>query len=150
MKASRVATLVVATTLAIAACGGDGGATTTQPTTTTSDATSTSSGVGKPSNGETGAVDNLEYVRGAIVRIVAEGSFSDPEFGQQYTAAGSGSGFFISSDGVAVTNNHVVTGAAFLPGFSLFDTVRRQCRRQYGGTAHGGLANAVAYGVVPL
>ena len=114
MKASRVATLVIATTLVIAACGGDGGEATTQPTTTTSNATSTSDGVDKPSKEAGGAVDSLEDVRGAIVRIVAEGSFSDPEVGQQYNAAGSGSGFFVSSDGVAVTNNHVVTGAAFL------------------------------------
>lgn len=82
MKASRVVTLVIATTLVIAACGGDGGAATTQPTTTTSGATSTSDGVDKPSKEASGAVDSLEDVRGAIVRIVAEGSFSDPEVGQ--------------------------------------------------------------------
>ncbi len=61
-----------------------------------------------------GAVDRLEDVRGAVVRIVAEGSFVDPDLGAQYNAAGSGSGFFIDPSGIAVTNNHVVTGAAFL------------------------------------
>ncbi len=110
MKASRVATLVLALVLAVSACSGDSGATTT--TTTSGDASTTAAPVEE--TGDSAAVGSLEDVRGAIVRIVAEGSFADPEFGQQYNAAGSGSGFFISSDGVAVTNNHVVTGAAFL------------------------------------
>ncbi len=38
----------------------------------------------------------------------------DPEFGMQYNSAGAGSGFIIDPSGIAVTNNHVVTGAAFL------------------------------------
>lgn len=115
MKASRVATLIVATILVIAACGGDTGATTTQPPTTVADTTSSTADLAeKPSDPDGDAVDDLQDVRGSIIRIVAEGSFADPEYGQQYNAAGSGSGFFISSDGVAVTNNHVVTGAAFL------------------------------------
>ena len=32
----------------------------------------------------------------------------------QYNAAGSGSGFIIDQSGIAVTNNHVVTGAALI------------------------------------
>ena len=48
------------------------------------------------------------------MRIVAEGTFVDPDFGTQYNAAGSGSGFIVDPSGIAVTNNHVVTGAAFL------------------------------------
>ncbi len=129
MKASRVAILAVATTLAIAACGGDSSATTTQPPTNTSQTTSSSAGgADKPSTPGSDAVDNLQDVRGAIIRIVAEGSFADPEFGQQYNAAGSGSGFFISSDGVAVTNNHVVTGAAFLQVYVDGDDEPRNAR----------------------
>jgi serine protease Do len=61
-----------------------------------------------------GSVASLQDVRGATVRIVAQGTFIDPEAGAQYNAAGSGSGFFIDPSGIAVTNNHVVTGAAFL------------------------------------
>ena len=114
MKASRVAAIAGALALVVTACGGDSGATTTQATTTTSETTSTMDGADASSERDGVAVDNLQDVRGAIVRIVAEGSFADPEVGQQYNAAGSGSGFFISSDGIAVTNNHVVTGAAFL------------------------------------
>lgn len=56
----------------------------------------------------------LENVRAATIRIVAEGSFIDPEFGQLTNAAGQGSGFIIDPAGIAVTNNHVVTGSAFL------------------------------------
>ncbi|MCL4804143.1 MAG: trypsin-like peptidase domain-containing protein [Anaerolineae bacterium] len=50
----------------------------------------------------------------ATVQIEAQGSFMDPEFGMQLNTAGRGSGFIIDPSGIAVTNNHVVTGAAFL------------------------------------
>lgn len=63
---------------------------------------------------ETGAVSGLENVKTAVIQIEAQGSFIDPEFGQVYNAAGRGSGFIISDSGLAVTNNHVVTGAALL------------------------------------
>jgi|CXWK01.1.fsa_nt_gi serine protease Do len=56
----------------------------------------------------------LEGVRDATIRIQAEGSFIDPEFGEMTNAAGQGSGFIIDPSGIAVTNNHVVTGSAFL------------------------------------
>ncbi len=65
-------------------------------------------------SGRTGAVSSLENVKQAVVQIVAEGTFIDPEFGLQVNAAGSGSGFIIDPSGIAVTNNHVVTGAALL------------------------------------
>lgn len=60
------------------------------------------------------AVNNLQDVKKAVVQIVAEGTFRDPAEGFQYNAAGAGSGFIIDPAGIAVTNNHVVTGAAFL------------------------------------
>lgn len=50
----------------------------------------------------------------ATIQIVAEGTFVDPEFGEQTNAAGAGSGFIIDPSGLAVTNNHVVTGSAIL------------------------------------
>jgi len=46
-----------------------------------------------------------------------------PEVGLS-SSAGSGSGFIISSDGLAVTNNHVVTGAATLEVFIGGDTTK--------------------------
>ena len=53
----------------------------------------------------------------ATIQIEAQGSFMDPEFGMQLNTAGRGSGFIIDPSGIAVTNNHVVTGAAFLQVF---------------------------------
>jgi S1-C subfamily serine protease len=60
-----------------------------------------------------GAVSNLQDVKGAVIQIEAQGTFVDPEWGE-YTGAGRGSGFIIDPSGIAVTNNHVVTGAALL------------------------------------
>jgi serine protease Do len=48
-----------------------------------------------------GAVTSLDGVRSTVIRIVAEGTFVDPDFGEQLNAAGSGSGFIISADGLA-------------------------------------------------
>jgi serine protease Do len=59
-------------------------------------------------------VSSLQDARSAVVQIVAEGSFIDPEVGLQLNTAGSGTGFIIDPAGIAVTNNHVVTGAALL------------------------------------
>ena len=59
-------------------------------------------------------VSSLDGVKSAVVYIEAQGSFVEPGVGLQLNAAGAGSGFIIDESGIAVTNNHVVTGAAFL------------------------------------
>jgi serine protease Do len=61
-----------------------------------------------------GAVSRIEDVKTAVIQIEAEGTFVDPEIGTIYNAGGRGSGFIIDPSGIAVTNNHVVTGAALL------------------------------------
>jgi len=69
-----------------------------------------------PASAPTEAVtqDALEKIRSATVQIEATGSFVDPELGNLYNAGGRGTGVIIDPSGIAVTNNHVVTGAATL------------------------------------
>lgn len=55
-------------------------------------------------------ITSIEEIRPAVVQILAQGSFRDPLEGQQ-SGGWTGSGFLVSSDGIVVTNNHVVTGA---------------------------------------
>lgn len=75
-----------------------------------------------------GAVATLSDVKAAVVQIVAQGTFIDPEFGLQMNAAGSGSGFIIDPSGIAVTNNHVATGAAFLKIYMAGETRPRNAK----------------------
>ena len=58
------------------------------------------------------AVGSLEDARSAVVQIEAVGTFVDPAEGLIANAAGAGTGFIIDESGIAVTNNHVVTGGA--------------------------------------
>lgn len=75
-----------------------------------------SSGSGGTSGGTSGgdAVNTLDGVKSATIQIEAQGSFVPPDIGAPVEFAGRGSGFIIDPSGLAVTNNHVVTGAALL------------------------------------
>lgn len=129
------AILVVAASTLIAACGGGGGDETagTTPGTTAPAAPGTTApgapgttapaapGTTAPATPGTGVVASFDTAQPAVVQIIAQGSFRDPEIGT-FTGAGAGSGFFISDDGLVVTNNHVVTGAATLEVFVGGDT----------------------------
>ena len=112
----RVAILFVFALVAAACSSGAEDTTTTAAATATTETTvaTTTTAATTTSSEASGAVSGLKAVRGAVVRIVAEGSFVDPQEGMVYNAEGSGSGFVIDPSGLAVTNNHVVTGAAFL------------------------------------
>lgn len=63
----------------------------------------------QPVSPGSGAIRSLEDVRKAVVQIEAVGVFVDPEFGETLQG-GAGSGFIIDPAGIAVTNNHVVSG----------------------------------------
>jgi S1-C subfamily serine protease len=68
----------------------------------------------KPVEASTGAVNSLQDVKSAVIQIESQGTFVDPEVGVVLNGAGRGSGFIIDPSGIAVTNNHVVGGAALL------------------------------------
>jgi S1-C subfamily serine protease len=70
----------------------------------------------QPESGS-GAVNSLDDLRDAVVQIESVGTFVDPQVGLLVNAGGYGSGFLIDPSGIAITNNHVVTGAATLRVF---------------------------------
>lgn len=60
------------------------------------------------------AVSSYRDVQKAVIQIEAQGTIVNPDFSVSYNVAGFGSGFIIDPSGIAVTNNHVVTGAGLL------------------------------------
>lgn len=108
-----------------AACGGaaDDGASDADTTTTTVAAVEPAPTVPPETTPSEVGIASYDQVQPAVVQIVAKGSLRDPEVGM-VTGAGSGSGFIISPDGLAVTNNHVVTGAATLEVYVGGDTTK--------------------------
>jgi S1-C subfamily serine protease len=60
------------------------------------------------------AISVLSDAQKAVIQIESQGTFVDPQVGLVVNGAGRGSGFIIDPSGIAVTNNHVVTGSALL------------------------------------
>jgi S1-C subfamily serine protease len=123
MMGRNVITALAVSALVATACSG--AATDTTRSTTTG---SPASNVTTTTEPVSGAVDRLEAVRGAVFRIEAKGSFDYEGTGTAYNEGMSGSGFFISPDGLAITNNHVVTGAAFLSIYTDGEATPRNAR----------------------
>ena len=115
MTVRRLAT-VMCTVLIAAACGGGDSvlepldtSTTTSTSSTTTTSTSSTTTTSVP-DADPLQIDSLDAARAGVVRIETEGVRRLPDQGNA-ASVGSGSGFFVSSDGLVVTNHHVVTGA---------------------------------------
>ena len=67
-----------------------------------------------PTEESSGALSGLSNAKNAIIQIEAEGTFVDPQEGWNINVGKRGTGFIIDPSGIAVTNNHVVTGSAIL------------------------------------
>jgi serine protease Do len=114
----------VAAAVIVSACGGGGGDDASGDSgapdgaDTTAGADSTAGGATETTAAASGAIQDITDARQAVVRIEARGTFAEPSGSlaayEEVTGAGTGTGFIIDPEGIAVTNNHVVTGAAAL------------------------------------
>ena len=113
----RIVVLLAVGAVAVASCGGGSDSSSSDSVadvkTTSAETTEATTDSTEPSTTEAGAFD-IADVEQSVVKILAEGTFIDPEVGEQRNSAGVGSGAIVSEDGIVVTNNHVVTGAALL------------------------------------
>lgn len=100
--------LFLIVTLILVACSGTG------PATPTPEPTQPPAIVNTPTPQGPQPITSIEDLKRATVQIEAQGTFIDPEVGLMLNVAGRGSGFIIDPSGIAVTNNHVVTGAALI------------------------------------
>jgi serine protease Do len=118
MHIKMVKPLLVACIMIIvvtSACGAKTpAATQANPTATQAPSTPTQPPAPTDTSVPTGLVTNLTDLKKATIQIEAVGTFIDPQFGYMANTAGRGSGFIIDPSGIAITNNHVVTGAALL------------------------------------
>jgi len=104
--------------------GGGGGSPT--PSSSGNTGGNTAEATLPPSN--SAAAGSLNEVQKATIQIESEGTFVDPQVGLEVNAAGRGSGFIIDPSGLAVTNNHVVTGAALVKVWVGGETTPRNAR----------------------
>lgn len=130
--------LLILLSLVLSACGGGDTATTTAPaidltresTLDDSDENTRSANDGDTADSDTtveapapaeeptaapqAQERTIEDVQASTIKIAAEGAFQPVGDSGQIVGGWSGTGFIINDEGYAVTNNHVVTGAAIL------------------------------------
>ncbi len=104
MVLRRLAPATLAVVLVAVGCGAP--AATSSPS-----ATPPATAAPTPEPSTSGALATFDDAIEAVLQIEATGTFRDPEQGER-VETGRGSGFVIDPSGIAVTNNHVVTGAA--------------------------------------
>jgi S1-C subfamily serine protease len=117
MKALRPFLLIVSFVLLVGlACSAVSGGAATQPAQEQPTSESNTKSAKTPSANQSGegAISNLSDAQNAVIQIESQGTFIDPQVGLVVNGAGRGSGFIIDPSGIAVTNNHVVTGSALL------------------------------------
>ena len=56
-------------------------------------------------------VTSLGEVHNAVIQVAVEGNFIDPQLGENFSSGKLASGVIIDAQGLAITNNHIVTGA---------------------------------------
>jgi serine protease Do len=124
----RIPIVILSTVLMLilVACGASSKATPTPAATQAppTKAQPTKPPTSAPTEAPTDLITSLSDLKKATIQIEAEGTFIDPQFGYMANAAGRGSGFIIDPSGIAITNNHVVTGAALIKVWVGGDTTK--------------------------
>ena len=103
--------VALAAALVLSACGGSGGDEAPATKAASDPAGTAEPAVSLGSKSSAGAVSSVDDVKSATVQILADGTYSAPGVSIP-DASWFGSGFIIDPSGIAITNNHVVTGAA--------------------------------------
>ena len=120
MKRKRILFPVLILMMAVMACNLSSGSQATEAPTQAAAPVENTRAVAEPENTPvpvSNAVNNIDDVEGAVFQIIGTGTINDVENGEILNAEWGGTGFFIDSSGIGVTNNHVVAGAALLKAY---------------------------------